>query len=593
MHKLKNKLMVFVVSLCFTLTCVVSGISLFYLNNAQQSMVESTDSLLRESFDELIKEQVDTAYSVLQHYDTLQKEGKITLEEAKTKGANALRELHYGKDGYFWADTLEGDNVVLLGQDIEGTNRLDLTDPYGVKLIQEGIKVGQQEGGGYVSYHYPKVGNKELPLPKKAYFKEFEPFGWVIGTGNYIDDIELLINTEKEAISKQFRTQVFSIVMISIIGLVITALLSLVFSAKITRPIEGIREYLQKLSNKDFSSKLPETYGRYKGEIGSLVASCNQMYDAIRNLVTRIHENSYTVEKLIVNCGENINMLNNQMEEIAATTEQLSAGMEETSASTQEMQSNSIEIGAAVKFIATKAMEGNSEIAEISKRAKELGKTAIDSAEIAHTIRQEIKEKLEVALKQSEVVKQIDTLSDAILQIAEQTNLLALNAAIEAARAGEAGKGFAVVADEIRKLAENSKNNVVQIQNTTEVVLQSVKGLEKISREMIGFIEDKVLDDYKNSVSVADQYNEDAKYTQNMVGDFSDASLKIEGAIENMVTAIREIGVAMEEGAGGTVNIAAKNTVLNETTTSILEEMQQLEGEMKTLMELVSNFKIA
>jgi len=134
--------------------------------------------------DRLIKSQVETAVSMLQAIFTKQQRGEMTLEQAKKLGADLLRDLRYGKEGYFWADTTKGVNVVLYGRkDVEGRNRLEDKDLKGTFYIKELLAKGMA-GGGYAEYWFPKRGESQ-PQPKRSYVLLFKPFGWVVGTGYY------------------------------------------------------------------------------------------------------------------------------------------------------------------------------------------------------------------------------------------------------------------------------------------------------------------------------------------------------------------------------------------------------------------------
>lgn len=134
--------------------------------------------------DMLVKSEVETAVSMLQALFTKHQEGAMTLEKAKELGADLLRELRYGTDGYFWADTTEGVNVVLYGRkDVEGRNRLEDKDQNGTFYVKEFLAKGKA-GGGYVEYWFVKRG-KTTAQPKRSYVLLFEPFGWVVGSGYY------------------------------------------------------------------------------------------------------------------------------------------------------------------------------------------------------------------------------------------------------------------------------------------------------------------------------------------------------------------------------------------------------------------------
>lgn len=160
---------------------------LFFSVVLAQTIATGQENIAQEmiSKDLLIKSEVETAISMLAAIERKRQQGEFTLPQAKALGADLLRELRYGSEGYFWADTEEGVNVVLYGRkDVEGKSRLDAKDPTGVAYIQEFITLGKA-GGGYVNYSFPKKG-KTKPLPKRSYVLPFKPFGWIVGSGYYI-----------------------------------------------------------------------------------------------------------------------------------------------------------------------------------------------------------------------------------------------------------------------------------------------------------------------------------------------------------------------------------------------------------------------
>ncbi len=167
---------------------VVAAVSLFVATGGGAADKEPTRQEAMKCRDSLIKSQVESAWSMLQAIYAKHKNGEFTLEQAKKMGADLLRELQYGKDGYFWADTTKGVNVVLYGRkDVEGRNRLEDKDLNDTFYVKEFLAKGEA-GGGYVEYWFPKKGESQV-RPKRSYVLLFKPFGWVIGTGYYIDDV--------------------------------------------------------------------------------------------------------------------------------------------------------------------------------------------------------------------------------------------------------------------------------------------------------------------------------------------------------------------------------------------------------------------
>ena len=202
----------------------------------------------------------------------------------------------------------------------------------------------------------------------------------------------------------------------------------------------------------NFKEEIPEKLLNRKDDFGIIAKSLENMHSAIRNLIYEAKNAANGNNAMAEKIGENISVLNEDIESVSAVTEELAAGMEECAASSEEMAASTHEINEASASIAKKSEEGATQAIEITKRAKTTKKKATESKSRADKLGNEIQYKLEEALKSAKVVDKIKVLADVILSITEQTNLLALNAAIEAARAGEAGKGFSVVAEEIRKL---------------------------------------------------------------------------------------------------------------------------------------------
>lgn len=382
---------------------------------------------------------------------------------------------------------------------------------------------------------------------------------------------------------------------ISFLNFVVTliiVILMFILVNRVIKPIKVASKHLQILSNADFSNEIPEVLLNKEDEIGTLGKSLHKMQSSIRELVEGVKIECANVEVSIDESVNHIYNLNENIEEVAAITEELSSGMEETAASTEEMNATSSEIGKAVEIIAKKVNEGANAAKDIDKRARMLRGDFLQSEKRAKEVYLETKDKLEIALKESKSVEQIEELSNTIMEITAQTNLLALNAAIEAARAGDAGKGFVVVADEIRNLAENSKNAVVEIQKIVEKVIYSVSGLTESANGMMNYINDNVNDDYKNMLDATDSYSSDSEFVKNMVSEFEEASNQILESINNMKVVIEGVTIAANEGAEGTLNIASKSTMVAEKSDEVKELSNSAKEGNRKLIELVSKFKI-
>lgn len=328
-----------------------------------------------------------------------------------------------------------------------------------------------------------------------------------------------------------------------------------------------------------------------KGEMGVLAQGFNEMISSQQELIREIMKNSHNISGAVDNTEKNVFMLDESIADVSATTEELSAGMEQTAASMQEMNASTIEIENAIDSIAKKAQDGAISAKEINERAEQMKEGAIQSRRHADEIYGLSEVKLRSAIEQSKSISQISALSGAILDIASQTNLLSLNASIEAARAGEAGRGFAVVADEIRKLAENSRDTVAEIQEVTQSVIGAVANLVEGSESILQFVDQQVLKDYDSMQETGRQYSEDAKYVEDLVTDFSATSEQLLASIQNMLNAIGETAIATNEGAEGASSIAVKSEYIIDKSGGIVSEMEEIKSSTAKLLDTVSRFK--
>lgn len=586
--KVQTKLIIVMLAtiVALVLCAVISSESMKQL---QSKALETLEADERASYDEQIKQQVDNVISLCQTiYDQYQA-GVYTEEEAKKLAADEIRQFRYGDAGYFWVDQYDGTNVVLLGNDTEGTNRMETKDANGYQMVKEIIRVGQEADGGYTDYVFPKEGETE-PSPKRSYSKAFEPFGWVIGTGNYTDYIDDQVASIEKDFSSYVTGRMTLFIISTLIEGIIVVLLLIMIIISIIRPLKKCISSIGVMEQGDFSQAMGTALLKRRDDFGKLAASLESMRNEMSGLIGEVKSQATEITRMVQEIDDNIQALDEEIENVSATTEELAAGMEETAASSEEINAMSHEIESAAKSIATRSQDGATEADDIRDRAVGIKKTTTENDKRTKAIHAEINEGLTKALEDIKVVDQIGVLAESIMEITGQTNLLALNASIEAARAGEAGKGFAVVADEIRVLAEQSKAAVVHIQDVTKNVVESVTNLADGAKKLLEFVGTDVVDSFAGFSDMADSYSNDAGSIDALVTDFSASSEQLLASINGVMDAIGEVSKAATEGATGTNDIAEKTGVVVEKAAEIKEKAEAAHHAADKLQQNVEHF---
>ena len=586
--KVRTKLNLILV-LVILLVALGSVVSVKNMEDVKDKALETMDASSRQSYDDSIKEQVGVVISLLTEINEEYKAGTYTLDEAKQIAAEEVRQMRYGEAGYFWIDQSDGTNVVLLGSDTEGTNRMDTKDAKGYQMVKEIIRVAVEDGGGYTDYVFPKEGETK-PSPKRSYSEYFEPFDWVVGTGNYTDYIDTAIAKQDKVFSSYAMQKAIALIAVCIVMLAVVAVLVFMIAQDITKSLKKVVAEIEVIAGGNFARKMQTNMMKRKDDFGQLAGTLETMRESVCGLLAQVKREAANIDNVVESMDTNISNLNGEIEDVSATTEQLAASTEETAASAEQINSMTQQIDGAAKEIAVRAQDGATE--EIHKRAAQTKETTVENRRKIQTMLEEIRGRLEQALKEAKVVEQIGVLADSILAITGQTNLLALNASIEAARAGEAGKGFAVVAEEIRVLAEQSKDAVANIQAVTENVDNAVGNLAKDSNHLLDFVDTDIVKSFDDFEKMADDYNMDASKINDLVSDFSATSEELVASISNITEAIDGITSASNDSAAGTTNIAQKTVSIAGGSAEVMKGVKTAEASAEELRRNVSNFVI-
>jgi len=545
--RIRNKIMFITV---VSVTLLMISLFVVILPLVEQSYLKEKQDATRHI--------VEAAMAVLQEEEEQVKGGKETLEEAQKEAADLISRMRYERKEYIWINDLgKPYPKMIMHPTVPALNGKVLDDPKfnkatsaldgiegkprelnGTNLFVAMNEVVEKSGRGFVTYEWPKPkeggGTTSELYPKLSYVQKFEPWGWVVGSGIYIDDVE-----------RQVARFKWVFIAANLVTAIVSLLLAWFVSRGITKTLGYVDRNLDEMSRGDGDLTRRLVVERLD-ETGSLAGSFNRFLDNMKEIVLKINENAVAV----AGSAENLNRTSAL---IAEGTDRASSQSTSVAISCEEMAATSAEI--AKNCVRT---------VEIAQKATQ---TAHEGSEVVNHAVMSIQR---IAVKVQESAKTVETLGTrseqignivgTIEDIADQTNLLALNAAIEAARAGEQGRGFAVVADEVRALAERTTKATREIgemiksiqQETRSAVNAMVEGVHEVERGTEEAARSgKALEDILNQVAeVTSQINQIATAAEEQsatTNEISKSMHEITGVVSDASNSSRETAQAASE----------------------------------------------
>jgi len=495
-----------------------------------------------------IKDLVEVSKGVIGNYLKLEADKKLTREEAQLQAREALRSPRFGKDDYYFLYDFEGRALMVAGNPkIEGQVLLDKTDAGGFKMWEALVARGKA-GQGYFDYVFPRAGQTESK-PKRGYVIGIPEWQWIVGTGVYIDDVDEAVN--KAALRYGF---------LSLLVLAVVALIAYFVSRSIVSQLGGEPAAAIDLMSRAAAGDL--TVDVRSPSRGSILDSAGEMVRSIRKMVTEISHSSHSLTQgaeRISTASREVAIASERQSDatssMAAAIEEMTVSINHISDSANDTQENSL---ASVRL----SEDGFVRIQAASNGIKEIASTVSDAS---GRIR-----------KLEERANQISSIAGVIKEIAGQTNLLALNAAIEAARAGEQGRGFAVVADEVRKLAERTSSATIEIE-------QMITGIQTDTVQVVGVM-DAALPQVDAGVRAAEgaaeslrQIKDGAQMTLARIREVANATKEQSVASNSIAQRVEEVATMVEE-----------TTAAMHSTAETAADLERISGE---LTQLVSRFR--
>ncbi len=443
---------------------------------AANGLWELKQSLMQDRQDKT-REHVELAISIAADFHQRAETGEMDAAAAQSAAAGAIQVLRYAGNNYFWINDLEGILVMHPHREDQiGTSMLDLTDREGTKIYQEFLRAVADDGAGIVDYIGRRPGT-EINAPKIAYVQTFEPWGWVIGSGIYVDDVQTA-----------FLEQAQEVGLILLAVLAVVGGVSFVVARALSGAIVKTADCMGTLAEGDNGVTVP--YTASGDEIGRMARAVEVFrQNAIENARLKeeqqqqeqrmAEEKRAVLQKMADDFEGEIGGIVDAVSSAAGAMMQQADTMSDV-AETTNTQANAVasaaeEASLHVQTVAAGSEELEASISEISRQVQHQAGLSDTAADAAQTSSAQVHDLAQAAEKIGEVVQLITT-------IADQTNLLALNATIEAARAGDAGRGFAVVASEVKQLAN-------QTSQATEQIGSQIASIQDRTKSTVGTIE--------------------------------------------------------------------------------------------------------
>lgn len=587
--------MVLIVSIGFVL-CVSAIILSFEMLTGQLAarITDRSYATLYEEKQESIKDSVLIVVSMVREYTAMAAESGVSEEEQLTVIRNLIRESSYGNNGYFFGIAYDG--VALVDRsNVDGemvTSLYDIQDMEGKYIVRDLIDAAKR-GGDYTTYYWNNPATEtEETEPKLSYAAPITVGGleFLVGTGEYLDDVDQINISMVENLSAalgRFRLGFFLI--ITAVYLIVLMPLVLVMR-KLLKGLRDIGSTLKTIASGK-ANLTDRIQVKTKDEVGIVAGNFNLFVEKLHTIVRdaqsavnetdtvtqslsdtakstsssveQIDDSIESVKQRLMSLQENINSSVASMEEMEASTGTFDSMISDQSVMVEQSNSAIHQMIASLNNVAS-ITDGKRKSTTALKSYAEEGKNQIDQT--SEDFRSVV-----------EKISHINEMTNAISQIASQTNLLSMNAAIEAAHAGDSGKGFAVVAEEIRKLAETAAGSSRSIDELIRSITRDVNSTASSVEKTIGTFE-TIAEEIQHTVNTFDDI-------QTAVSELNEGGRQILQSTEQisqMTTSVQTGSTEIHSGITSTTGTAAQ---IKELAESLSRSIDAISTESKEIVD--------